>query len=116
MRYQSENSLNFEHGWYYCNDRVIYLQVIFRRVLHLQILKNVILQKGWHNVIVVDWSDSNRAPYFQAIANGRVVGAQIARLINALQVSNATTSILFNQIFLVHILVSHQNIYSKNLL
>lgn len=85
---------------------------MFTRVLHLQILKNVILQKGWHNVIVVDWSDSNRAPYFQAIANGRVVGAQIARLINALQVSNANifSFILFNQLFLINIFASHQNI------
>ena len=50
-------------------------------------MKNVILKRGWYNVILVDWSDSNKAPYFQAIANGRVVGAQTARLINALQVS-----------------------------
>lgn len=49
-------------------------------------MKNAILQKGFANVILVDWSDSNQPPYFQAIANGRVVGAQIARLINALQV------------------------------
>lgn len=45
------------------------------------------------NVVIVDWSHGSRPPYVQAVANARIVGAEIARLTNALKkFGNLTTS------------------------
>ncbi|XP_035226878.1 pancreatic lipase-related protein 2-like isoform X2 [Stegodyphus dumicola] len=47
------------------------------------------------NVVIVDWSAGSQAPYIQAVANARVVGAEIARMVNALKkFGNLTTSML----------------------
>ncbi|KAG8189510.1 hypothetical protein JTE90_008472 [Oedothorax gibbosus] len=48
-------------------------------------LKDNILLNSDNNVIIVDWSKGNGAPYTQATANTRVVGAEIALLIQTLQ-------------------------------
>ncbi|XP_054708839.1 pancreatic lipase-related protein 2-like [Uloborus diversus] len=48
-------------------------------------LKDNLLLQGDYNVIVVDWSKGNRLPYTQATANTRVVGAEIALMIETLQ-------------------------------
>ncbi|XP_059168296.1 inactive pancreatic lipase-related protein 1-like [Physella acuta] len=45
-------------------------------------MKDELLKQGDYNVILVDWSGGNKLPYTQATANTRVVGAQIAQLIN----------------------------------
>ncbi|GFU09512.1 pancreatic triacylglycerol lipase [Nephila pilipes] len=47
-------------------------------------MKNNMLKLGAYNVILVDWTDHNGLPYSQAVANTRVVGAVIARLIHFL--------------------------------
>ncbi|BFY99446.1 hypothetical protein BsWGS_02486 [Bradybaena similaris] len=47
-------------------------------------LAKELLKQGDYNSIVVDWSGGNQLPYIQATANTRVVGAQIAVLINYL--------------------------------
>jgi pimeloyl-ACP methyl ester carboxylesterase len=47
-------------------------------------LKNELLQHGDYNVVIVDWSNGNLPPYDQASANARVVGAQIAALVQQL--------------------------------
>ncbi|CAL1279326.1 unnamed protein product, partial [Larinioides sclopetarius] len=39
----------------------------------------------------VNWTDSNQFPYYQAFANGRVVGAQTAKLINLLMENKGIT-------------------------
>nr|XP_042906571.1 pancreatic triacylglycerol lipase-like [Parasteatoda tepidariorum] len=49
-----------------------------------QRLKDAILERADENVIIVDWSGSNRFPYTIAVANTRVVGAVIAQFINYL--------------------------------
>ncbi|XP_054709514.1 pancreatic lipase-related protein 2-like [Uloborus diversus] len=48
-------------------------------------LKDNLLLHGNYNVIIVDWSKGNGLPYTQATANTRVVGAEIALLIQTLQ-------------------------------
>ncbi|GIY06563.1 pancreatic triacylglycerol lipase [Caerostris darwini] len=50
----------------------------------IQRLKDVILDRADENVIVVDWTASNQLPYTGAVANSRVVGAQIANFIKFL--------------------------------
>lgn len=47
-------------------------------------LKTNLLLHGDFNVIIVDWSKGNGLPYTQATANTRVVGAEIALLIQTL--------------------------------
>ncbi|XP_059166669.1 inactive pancreatic lipase-related protein 1-like [Physella acuta] len=47
-------------------------------------LKDELLKYGDFNVIIVDWAKGNRPPYTQATANTRIVGAQIALLVNQL--------------------------------
>ncbi|KAF8788388.1 Pancreatic triacylglycerol lipase like protein [Argiope bruennichi] len=49
-----------------------------------QRLKDVILDRAEENVLIVDWSGSNRLPYTIAVANSRLVGAQIAHFITYL--------------------------------
>ncbi|XP_054711900.1 pancreatic lipase-related protein 2-like [Uloborus diversus] len=47
------------------------------------------------NVIIVDWNRGSQAPYIQAVANARVVGAEIARMTNALKkFGNLTTNMM----------------------
>ncbi|KFM59547.1 Pancreatic triacylglycerol lipase, partial [Stegodyphus mimosarum] len=48
-------------------------------------MKDEFLMYGDYNVIVVDWSGGNKPPYYQATANTRVVGAEIALIIQALE-------------------------------
>lgn len=48
-------------------------------------MKDALLNFDTFNVIMVDWTDSNGPPYPQAVANARVVGAQLAKLIQFLE-------------------------------
>ncbi|CAG5132305.1 unnamed protein product, partial [Candidula unifasciata] len=50
------------------------------------------LKKADFNVIIVDWALGNKPPVFQAVANTRVVGAQVALLVNYLISTNLTTA------------------------
>ncbi|GFU32154.1 pancreatic triacylglycerol lipase [Nephila pilipes] len=43
--------------------------------------KDALLEIGKYNIIIVDWTDYNGAPYEQAVANTRVIGAIVAKLI-----------------------------------
>ncbi|PRD31119.1 UNVERIFIED_CONTAM: Pancreatic lipase-related protein 3 [Trichonephila clavipes] len=49
-----------------------------------QLMKDELLKEAPYNVIIVDWSDWNGFPYTQAVANARVVGAHVAKLIRHL--------------------------------
>ncbi|GIX67713.1 inactive pancreatic lipase-related protein 1 [Caerostris extrusa] len=49
------------------------------------IMMKEFLNQNDTNVIIVDWSKGSQAPYIQAVANARVVGAEIARMVNALK-------------------------------
>ncbi|KAK3612361.1 hypothetical protein CHS0354_011082, partial [Potamilus streckersoni] len=51
----------------------------------IQTMKNELLKAGDFNVLVVDWGKGSRVGYDQAVANTRVVGAEIARLIKRLE-------------------------------
>ncbi|XP_074641011.1 pancreatic triacylglycerol lipase-like isoform X2 [Tubulanus polymorphus] len=48
-------------------------------------MKTELLRQGDYNVILVDWSKGSGPPYTLATANTRLVGAEIAHLINYLQ-------------------------------
>ncbi|XP_023228761.1 pancreatic triacylglycerol lipase-like [Centruroides sculpturatus] len=48
-------------------------------------LKDEMLLKERCNVIIVDWSGGNQLPYTQATSNTRVVGAEIALLVETLE-------------------------------
>lgn len=50
-------------------------------------MKDALLQHGDYNVIIVDWTGGNGLPYTQAVANSRVVGAEMALLVTKLQVT-----------------------------
>ncbi|KAK7501457.1 hypothetical protein BaRGS_00007261 [Batillaria attramentaria] len=52
-----------------------------------QDMKDALLAQGDYNVILVEWKDGAATLYGQATANTRIVGAQIAQLIEYLQVS-----------------------------
>lgn len=41
---------------------------------------------GDYNIIIVDWSGGNKPPYYQATSNTRVVGAEVALIIESLEV------------------------------
>lgn len=56
-------------------------------VVFFQDMKDALLNYADCNVIIVDWSKSNRIPFALAVANARVVGAELALLINFLEVS-----------------------------
>ncbi|CAL1536839.1 unnamed protein product, partial [Lymnaea stagnalis] len=58
----------------------------------LRDMKDELLRKADYNVVIVDWHTGNGPPYTQATANTRVVGAQIAYLIQKLIVSLCTTA------------------------
>lgn len=49
-------------------------------------MKDAFLKQGDYNVINVDWGGGSLPPYTQATANTRLVGAEIALLINYLKV------------------------------
>ena len=49
-------------------------------------IKDEMLKIGKFNIIIVDWSQGNEPPYGQATVNTRVVGAQIANLIEDIKV------------------------------
>lgn len=51
----------------------------------MEIVKDDMLLNNDYNVIIVDWSKGNGGPYTQATANTRVVGAEIALMIETLQ-------------------------------
>ncbi|RUS87809.1 hypothetical protein EGW08_004408 [Elysia chlorotica] len=53
-------------------------------VTWLSDMKDELLKFGDFNVVIVDWSGGNLPPYTQATANTRVVGAQVALLVNLL--------------------------------
>ena len=50
-------------------------------------MKNELLKNGDYNVILVDWGGGSGIPYTQATANTRIVGAEIAKLIQGFVVS-----------------------------
>ncbi|XP_052776849.1 pancreatic triacylglycerol lipase-like [Mya arenaria] len=59
----------------------------------LQNMTRELLKHDDYNVIVVDWQHGATIPYEQATANTRIVGAQIAQLVNKLvQVASAQTA------------------------
>ncbi len=45
-------------------------------------MKNEILKAEDANVILVDWKNGSTLPYGQAVANAKIVGIEIAKLIN----------------------------------
>lgn len=49
-------------------------------------LKDVLLDHGNYNVIIVDWTGGNGLPYTQAAVNTRVTGAEVGLLVKKLQV------------------------------
>ncbi|XP_013779480.1 pancreatic lipase-related protein 2-like [Limulus polyphemus] len=51
----------------------------------LKKMKDEYLKQGDYNIILVDWSKGSWFPYYQAVANARLVGAEIAQLISRLQ-------------------------------
>uniref|UniRef100_T1JA75 Lipase domain-containing protein n=1 Tax=Strigamia maritima TaxID=126957 RepID=T1JA75_STRMM len=57
-----------------------------------------LLRKADFNVFVVDWANGAQMPYHQAVANARVVGSIVARLIRVLQMSRNATSESFHLI------------------
>ncbi|XP_077499203.1 pancreatic triacylglycerol lipase-like [Amblyomma americanum] len=63
------------HGWL---DAVYFGQWMTK-------MKNALLLAGDYNVIVVDWRGGNGLPYGQATANTRIVGAEIAAMIEKLK-------------------------------
>ncbi|XP_059168292.1 inactive pancreatic lipase-related protein 1-like [Physella acuta] len=73
-------------------------------------MKDELLKQGDYNVILVDWSGGNKLPYTQATANTRVVGAQIAQLINQISATVNTPAKDFHVIG--HSLGSHISGYA----
>ncbi|XP_076370710.1 pancreatic lipase-related protein 2-like [Tachypleus tridentatus] len=57
----------------------------FNPELWLNNMKDEYLKQGDYNIILVDWSKGSWFPYYQAVANIRLVGAEIALLISRLQ-------------------------------
>nr|KAG5709790.1 hypothetical protein BaRGS_032614 [Batillaria attramentaria] len=55
-------------------------------------MKDALLAQGDYNVILVEWKDGAATLYGQATANTRIVGAQIAQLIEYLQSTTETTA------------------------
>lgn len=51
-----------------------------------QEMKDALLLNGDYNVLLVGWGNGSARPYLQAVANCVIVGAEIAKLIVALQV------------------------------
>ncbi len=45
-------------------------------------MKDALLDNSPMNVIIVNWTADNQPPYYQAVANARAVGAQVAYMIN----------------------------------
>ena len=55
-------------------------------------MKNALIFRDEVNVITVDWSKGNGFPYDTAVANTRIVGAEIAKLINAFINNNGASA------------------------
>ncbi|BFZ16541.1 hypothetical protein BsWGS_19580 [Bradybaena similaris] len=68
-------------------------------------MKDELLTHGDYNVVLVDWFGGNRPPYTQATANTRVVGAQIADVVNAIIKSKGSKADSFH--IMGHSLGSH---------
>ncbi|KAH9492587.1 Inactive pancreatic lipase- protein 1 [Bulinus truncatus] len=73
-------------------------------------LKDEFLKQDDYNVIIVDWSKGNLPPYTRATANTRVVGAQIAELVNTLIKTKGVTAADFH--IIGHSLGSHISGYA----
>ncbi|BFZ16540.1 hypothetical protein BsWGS_19579 [Bradybaena similaris] len=73
-------------------------------------MKDELLTHGDYNVVIVDWSGGNLPPYGQASSNCRVVGAQIAAVINQLIKSTEASPSSFHVIG--HSLGSHVSGYA----
>lgn len=56
-------------------------------------MKDEFLMHGDYNVIVVDWSGGNKPPYYQATSNTRVVAAEMALIVQALEVKYETNNL-----------------------
>lgn len=54
--------------------------------LNLKTMANNLLHYGDYNVIIVHWGDGASGDYIQAVANTRLVGLEIALLVNRLAV------------------------------
>lgn len=71
-------------------------------------MKTAFLLAGDYNVIIVDWRGGNGLPYSQATANTRLVGAEIAVLINKLEVPHLAVPLARNlssallDLFVIH--------------
>nr|KAG5709787.1 hypothetical protein BaRGS_032611 [Batillaria attramentaria] len=70
-----------------------------------QDMKDALLAQGDYNVILVEWKDGAAQLYGQATANTRIVGAQIAQLIEYLK--NTTNAKPGDMHIIGHILGSH---------
>nr|KAG5709788.1 hypothetical protein BaRGS_032612 [Batillaria attramentaria] len=68
-------------------------------------MKDALLAQGDYNVILVEWKDGAATLYGQATANTRIVGAQIAQLIEYLQ--NTTNAKPGDMHIIGHSLGSH---------
>ncbi|GFU33338.1 pancreatic triacylglycerol lipase [Nephila pilipes] len=62
------------------------------------LMKDELLKEGPYNVIITDWTEFNGFPYAQAVANARVVGAQVAKLIKLLMRNRGVTAQSFHLI------------------
>jgi hypothetical protein len=49
-------------------------------------MASALLTYGDYNVIIVDWKGGAKFPYSQAAANARLVGLEVANLVNKLVV------------------------------
>ncbi|XP_077498489.1 pancreatic triacylglycerol lipase-like [Amblyomma americanum] len=71
----------------------------------MRAIKDALLTAGDFNVILVDWADGSLFEYVQATANTRIVGLEIARLVEQLQQAFGVTPDRFHVIG--HSLGSH---------
>ncbi|XP_077498491.1 pancreatic triacylglycerol lipase-like [Amblyomma americanum] len=71
----------------------------------MRAIKDALLTAGDFNVILVDWADGSLFEYVQATANTRIVGLEIARLVEQLQKAFGVTPDRFHVIG--HSLGSH---------
>jgi len=54
----------------------------------IQTMTSTLLKHGDYNVIVVHWPGGSSPPYTRATANTRLVGLEVAHLVNTLIVSD----------------------------
>lgn len=74
-------------------------------------MKDEFLMHGDYNIIVVDWSGGNKPPYYQATSNTRVVGAEIAVLIEALEVSKRKNGVCSPLDFFIIVFGKYKGLY-----